>query len=105
MYGSTNKMMLPAAIAELTKSLNRMPDETLCQAAMRYVYSKPFITTSIPGMWDDQWIDDNFAALTRRQAMSREEHGALDAARQIAQAYGKGWLPERYGWLEERWAR
>jgi len=105
MYGSRNHNMLPAAIAELTRSLNRMPDETLCQAAIRFVYSRPFITCAIPGMWDDQWIDDNYAALRRAQELGREERSALDAASQVALAYGKAWLPERYQWLEERWRR
>ena len=33
LFGSRVRPILPAAVAELTKSLDRMPDETLCQSA------------------------------------------------------------------------
>jgi predicted aldo/keto reductase-like oxidoreductase len=70
-----------AAVAELARSLNQLPDETLCQAAMRYVYSRPFLSCSVTGMFDDRFLEDNYAALSRYDQMSREEHAALSAAR------------------------
>jgi aryl-alcohol dehydrogenase-like predicted oxidoreductase len=104
LYNSTNKAILPAAVAELAKTLAQLPDETLCQAAMRYVYSKPFIHTVMTGMFDERFLDDNHAALDRFEQMSREEHAALDAARNLTRIAGSSaWLPEHYRWLEEQW--
>ena len=37
LYQSQDRPLLPAVVAELTKSLDRRPDETLCQAALRFV--------------------------------------------------------------------
>ena len=44
LWQRVNKPILPAAVVELTESLSRMPDETLCMAAMRFVYSRPFLS-------------------------------------------------------------
>ena len=46
LFNSTpgSRAILPAAVAELAKALNQLPDESLPQAAMRYVYSKPFLS-------------------------------------------------------------
>lgn len=97
------KPVLPAAVAELTKTLGRLPDETLCMAAMRFVYSRPFVSTAIAGMFEDRLLEDNYQALTRYGAMTREEHAALGAARELAQLLGVKWLPDDYRWLEEQW--
>ena len=70
---------------------------------MRFVYSKPFISTAIAGMFEDRLLDDNYQALTRSAAMTREEHAALGAARDVAQLLHAKWLPEDYRWLEEEW--
>ncbi|MCC6860212.1 MAG: aldo/keto reductase [Bryobacterales bacterium] len=98
-----NKPILPAAVAELTKSLDRLPDETLCMASMRFNYSKPFLATAITGMFDDILLDDNYRALTRFQEMTRDEYAALDAAKRLAGLCGSDWLPRHYRWLEEQW--
>src|SRR5262245_29501928 len=37
LYQSEARPLLPAVVAELTKGLNRLPEETLCQAALRFV--------------------------------------------------------------------
>jgi aryl-alcohol dehydrogenase-like predicted oxidoreductase len=103
LWQTNNKPILPAAVAELTKTMGRLPDETLCMAAMRFVYSKPFITTAITGMFEDRLLQDNYQALTRAAAMTREEHAALGAARDVAQLLHAKWLPEDYRWLEEEW--
>lgn len=99
-----NKPILPAAVAELTKSLNRMPDETLCMAAMRFAYAQPFLATAITGMFDEVLLEDNYRALARFQEMTPEEQAALGAARQVARLTGPEWLPAHYRWLEEQWA-
>ena len=98
-----NKQVLPAAVAELTKSLDRMPEETLCMAAMRFVYSRPFVSTAIAGMFDATLLEDNYRALTRYQEMQPAGQAALDRARDLARLAGGQWLPPRYRWLEERW--
>jgi predicted aldo/keto reductase-like oxidoreductase len=98
-----SRMILPAVVAELAKSLNQLPDESLSQAAMRYVYAKPFLSCAMTGMFDDQFVEDNYAALTRYDQMTREEHAALDAAREFTRLAGPAWLPQDYQWLEEQW--
>jgi aryl-alcohol dehydrogenase-like predicted oxidoreductase len=105
LFNSTpgSRMILPAVVAELAKSLNQLPDESLSQAAMRYVYSKPFLSCAMTGMFDEQYVEDNYAALSRYDQMTREEHAALDAAREFTRLAGPGWLPQDYRWLEEQW--
>lgn len=98
-----NKPILPAAVAELTKSLNRMPDETLCMAAMRFVYAQRFLATAITGMFDEILLEDNYKALSRFQEMAPEERAALKAAQQLARLAGPDLLPAHYRWLEEQW--
>jgi aryl-alcohol dehydrogenase-like predicted oxidoreductase len=95
--------VLPAAVAELTKSLSRLPDETLCAAAMKFVYSRRFISTAITGIFDQQFLEDNYAALARYRDMREEETAALEAAKKVAALRGAGWLPGHYRWLEEQW--
>jgi len=95
--------ILPAAVAELTKSLDRLPDETLCMSAMRFVFSRPFLSTAITGIFLDQLLDDNYKALTTYQKMRPEEKAALEAAGRVARLSGANWLPQEYRWLEEQW--
>ena len=97
------KQILPAAVAELTKSLDRMPDETLCMAALRFVYSQPFVNTAIVGMFHDLLLEDNYKALIRYQERTTEERAALDAAREVARLLGPDLLPPHYRWLEQKW--
>ena len=49
---------LPAAVAELTKTLERMPDETLCMAAMRFVFSQRFLSSAITGMFEERLLEE-----------------------------------------------
>jgi aryl-alcohol dehydrogenase-like predicted oxidoreductase len=97
------KPLLGAAVAELTKTLGRLPDETLCMAAMRYVYSSNFVSTAIAGMFEERLLEDNYKAMANYQQMTREEHAALDAARGMAKILDKSWLPPHYQWLQEKW--
>lgn len=103
LYQSKYRPILPAVAAELTKSLNRLPDETLCQAALRFVYSQPFLTTAMPGMFEDFTLDDNYKALCRYSKLTHEEVAALAAAKKLAELRGPSWLPPHYRWLDERW--
>jgi predicted aldo/keto reductase-like oxidoreductase len=103
LFNSADRMILPAAVAELSKTLQQLPDETLCQAAMRYAFSRPFLSAVMTGMFDDQFLEDNYAALSRYEEMSREEFAVLDAARNVTLLTGARWLPEEYRWLEEQW--
>ena len=103
LWQTNNKSILPAAVAELTKTLGRLPDETLCMAAMCFVFSRPFISTAITGMFEDLLLEDNYQALTRSAAMTREEHAVLGAVRDVAKLLRANWLPDDYRWLEEQW--
>jgi aryl-alcohol dehydrogenase-like predicted oxidoreductase len=103
LWQTNNRPVLPAAVAELTKTLGRLPDETLCMAAMRFVYSRPFVSAAITGMFEDRLLEDNYNALARYREMTRAEHAALAAARELAQLLDGKWLPDDYRWLEEQW--
>ncbi|MEZ5404391.1 MAG: aldo/keto reductase [Bryobacteraceae bacterium] len=103
LYQTTYRPLLPAVVEEITKSLHRLPDETLCQAAMRFVWSRPFMTCAMPGMFEESTLDDNFAGLARQRELSREERAALDGAAQLAALRGTQWLPGHYQWLDQRW--
>ncbi|MBL8216394.1 MAG: aldo/keto reductase [Bryobacterales bacterium] len=103
LYHAKYRPLLPSVVAELTKTLKRVPDESLCQAALRFVYSRPFMTAAMPGMFEEETFDDNYAGLTRHLELSREERAALDAAGQIAAATKGQWLPRHYQWLDQRW--
>lgn len=103
LYESKFRPILPAVVAELTKSLDRLPDETLCQAALRFIYAQRFMTSVMPGMFDDYMVDENYQALTRYAQLSREEVSALSAAKNLAEMQGRRWLPPSYRWLDERW--
>jgi predicted aldo/keto reductase-like oxidoreductase len=103
LFNSTDRAILPAAVAELSKTLGQMPDETLCQAAMRYAYSRPFLSSVMTGMFDDQFVEDNYAALTRYERMSSAETAALEAAKRVSLLAGPGWLPAHYQWLDDQW--
>ena len=103
LYQRSNRSILPVVVKKLTESLNRLPDETLCQAALRFVYSRPFMTSAMPGMFQDHELQDNFAAMQSHLKLSQNEHDVLDAARKLSSAYGPAWLPSHYRWLDRHW--
>jgi aryl-alcohol dehydrogenase-like predicted oxidoreductase len=105
LYQARSHPLLPAVVDELTKSLTRLPDESLCQAALRFVYSRPFMTCAMPGIFQDHELEDNYAALSRHLELSREETAALDAAGRLAELRRGSWLPRRYHWLDDRWRK
>jgi aryl-alcohol dehydrogenase-like predicted oxidoreductase len=104
LWQTRNRPILPAAIAELTKSLKRLPDDTLCMAAMRFVYSKRFIATAITGMFDEQYLIDNYQALASYRDQGLDERAALDAAARVARLSHSQWLPDDYRWLDQEWS-
>ena len=103
LFGKRVRPVLPAAVAELTKSLDRMPDETLCMAALRFVFSRSFLTTAITGIFSEQLLEDNYRSLTRYLEGRFEERAALNAAARLADQMGPGWLPAEYRWLDQHW--
>lgn len=103
LYQAKYRPLLPAVVADLTRSLERLPEETLCQAAMRFVYSRPFMTAAMPGMFEDETLEENYAGLSRHLELSRQERAALDAASRVAAVQGGAWLPKHYQWLDQRW--
>jgi aryl-alcohol dehydrogenase-like predicted oxidoreductase len=103
LYRERNRTLMPAVVKKLTQSLNRLPNETLCQAALRFVCSRSFITSTMPGMFQSHELEENCEAIRNQLEMSGNERVALDAARHASLAYGPSWLPEPYRWLDERW--
>ncbi|MCP5113968.1 MAG: hypothetical protein GY953_24305, partial [bacterium] len=77
--------LLAEAVEKLTEELHRREEETLAQASLRYVFSKPFISSSIPGMWLEEELDENYQALRAYAAGRREESPVLSAAASVAQ--------------------
>ena len=103
LFQSRYRPILPAALADLTKSLNRLPDETLCQAALRFVYSRPFIASAMAGTFQDQDLEENYTALAKQLSLSPDETAVLGAARQFTEATGPDWVFPQYRWLEDQW--
>jgi aryl-alcohol dehydrogenase-like predicted oxidoreductase len=103
LYHAKYRPLLPSVVADLTKSLQRLPDESLCQAALRFIYSKPFFTSAMPGMFEESTLEDNYAGLTRHLELSRDEQAALEAAGTLAAASAGEWLPRHYRWLDKNW--
>ncbi len=107
LYKRGNRPVHPAVVEKLTRSLNRIPGESLCQAALRFVYSKPFITSAMPGMFQEQELDDNYDAISRHlelsHRLSHTELNVLAAAQDLSRARGPGWLPSHYRWLDRCW--
>ncbi len=104
LYQTRYRSLHPAVVAELTKSLERLPDETLCQAALRFVFTQPFLTCAVPGMFEDYTLEENYAALSRHLELSAQERVTLEAAAMLARATHGGWLPAHYRWLDNRWS-
>ena len=103
LFQSRYRPILPAALADLTKGLNQMPDESLCQAALRFVYSRPFLACAMTGTFQDQDLEENWAALTRQLSLSPDETAVLGAARHFASVEGHRWVLPQYRWLEAEW--
>ena len=101
LYHKTYRPILPAVVKRLTEQLNRVPDESLCQAALRFVYARPFMTSAMPGMFQEHELDANYAALQNHLKLAHSNRDLLEAARRLCQARGPGWLPSHYRWLDQ----
>jgi aryl-alcohol dehydrogenase-like predicted oxidoreductase len=97
------KPLMPSVVAELTKTLGRTPDDTLCMAAMRFVYSRQFIHSAITGMFDERWLDDNYKALETYKEVRGEQEQALRGTAEKLRKLGSSWLPAEYRWLDQEW--
>lgn len=95
--------ILSGVVAELTKSLNRLSDETLCQAALRFVYSRSFVSCTIPSMFQGHELDDNYQALQGELSLSSAESKALEGVRRASLGLQGAWLKRGYRWLEDEW--
>jgi len=100
LYQARNRPIHPAVVRELTRSLGRLPEETLCQAALRFVYSRPFLSCTIPGIFGEELLEQNYAAMRRDRENGGWETAAPGTVRQVLGGQA-GWLPRRYGWLRE----
>jgi aryl-alcohol dehydrogenase-like predicted oxidoreductase len=103
LYQKQDTPILPEVVASLTEALGRLPDETLCQAALRFVLSRKFMTAAMPGMFQEYELDDNLSALDRHLRIGQAEHDVFDAARRVARATEGSWLPRHYRWLDRQW--
>ncbi len=94
---------LAQAVERLTRELDRGAEETLAQAALRYVFSKPFLTCALPGMWMDEEVEENYQALSAFASGPTATAPSLAAAAGVASALGESWLPQHYRWLDRKW--
>ena len=104
LYNTREKVLLPQVVRQLSQSLDQHPEETLAQAALRFVFSRPFMTAAMPGMFQEHEVDENHAALTRHLQFAQGADKLLDAARHVAVASNRKWLPAQYRWLDD-WRR
>lgn len=94
--------LLGQAVSRLMRELDRSPDDTLAQAALRFVVSKRFISCALTGTFLEEELDENYAAVAR-YAKVPGEFAALDAARDVAALSRGHWLPRHYRWLDRQW--
>lgn len=95
--------LLAQAVERLTQSLDRAPEDTLAQAALRSVLSKPFIASAMTGIFLEGELIENCTAVDRHARRERLDTSILDAAREIAIRTNGTWLPKSYRWLDRRW--
>ena len=81
----------------------RMRRHHLTQAALRFVFAKPFLTCALPGMWLDEELEENYQALTAYASGEQAAAPALDAAARVAALTRQAWLPGYYRWLDRKW--
>lgn len=97
--------LLQQAVAKLVEALDRAPDETLAQAALRFVLSQPFLSCALVGMFLPEELDENFEAYMSYARRPRPPSAAvLEATRRVALVSGRAWLPPHYRWLDDKWS-
>lgn len=95
--------LLEEAVRKLTEELDRGPEETLAQSALRYLFSKPFLTCALPGMWLEEELEENYRALAAYASGKRAHSPTWEAAARVADMTRQAWLPKRYRWLDQKW--
>jgi aryl-alcohol dehydrogenase-like predicted oxidoreductase len=92
------------AVAKLAASLERSADETLAQAALRFVFAQPFIACALTGMFRPEELEENYQAFVHHVEDAAQPSASLfSAARELAVLSRTFWLPEHYRWLDQRW--
>jgi aryl-alcohol dehydrogenase-like predicted oxidoreductase len=98
--------LMEQAVAKLVGELGRRPEETLAQAALRFVFSQPSIACALTGMYRPEELEENYQAFEKHaKGLGQHNAGSLSAAAEVAALTGKNWLPAHYRWLDERWTR
>jgi aryl-alcohol dehydrogenase-like predicted oxidoreductase len=95
--------LLEQAVARLASEIDRSPDDTLAQAALRFVWSKPFIACALTGLFLEEELTENHQALVQFTNGRRAQHSVLEAARELAALRGCNWVPSDYRWLDQKW--
>jgi aryl-alcohol dehydrogenase-like predicted oxidoreductase len=94
--------LLQDAVTKLVQNLGRRPEETLAQAALRFVFAESGIACALTGMYLPEELEENYQAFVSQGPVSA---GVLDAARDVASLTGGQWLPAHYRWLDTQWTR
>jgi len=102
-FRKSDSPLLAQAVEKLTESLRRAPGDTLAQAALRFVLSAPFISSAMTGVFLEEELTENCAAVERHARAERLDTSILDAAREVALGTGGAWLPNSYQWLDRQW--
>lgn len=102
-FKKSDTPLLAQAVERLTQTLDRAPEDTLAQAALRFVLSKPFVASAMTGIFLEEELIENCAAVEHHARYERLDTSILDAAREIAFRTRGAWLPESYRWLDRRW--
>lgn len=102
-FQKSDTPLLAQAVERLTQSLGRAPEDTLAQAALRFVLSKPFVSSAMTGIFLEEELIENCTAVERHARADRLDTSILAAAREIALQTGGQWLPKSYRWLDRRW--
>ena len=101
---NNTRPLLEEAVAKLAATLARSPEETLAQAALRFVFAQPFISCALTGMFRPEELEENYQAFTHHAAgAAQPSAGLFSAAREVAALSRANWLPEHYRWLDKQW--
>jgi aryl-alcohol dehydrogenase-like predicted oxidoreductase len=95
--------LLAQAVEKLTQTLDRSPEDTLAQAALRFVLSKPFVASAITGIFLEEELIENCEAVERSARKQTFDPAILEAAREVALRTNGLWLPGKYRWLDQQW--
>jgi aryl-alcohol dehydrogenase-like predicted oxidoreductase len=96
--------LMEQAVAKLVAALHRAPEETLAQAALRFVFGQQFLAGALAGMFLPEELEENHQALQRHAGdLAQGRETVFAAAREVAALTDGLWLPGHYRWLDEKW--